>query len=180
MTEAISEMSASGASSRQEQVSGEQLTTTLHDRYQELLEGAPAGEPTWVTTGGPGGGAYGTVEGLTANQASMAIDGTTLAAHTEHLRWALQLVNDYFDGKEPTSDWSASWQVKEVDDAAWSQLQASLRATGERLLANIRARQRWNDEMAMTAAFASYGHTAYHLGALRQLWKRVEGRQEHE
>lgn len=160
-----------------EQVQGKELTEAFHDRYKELLEGVASGEPTWVTTGGPEGGVHGTLEGLSAEQASRELDGTSLAAHAEHLRWAIDLVNDYFAGTEPSADWSASWSVRTVDDAGWNQLRTNLRQAGEKLLANVRARQRWSDEMAMVGAFASYGHTAYHLGAMRQLRKRIEGRE---
>jgi len=156
-----------------EQVSGARLTKALHDRYQELLEGMPAGEPTWVTTGGPEGGINGTLAQLSAAQASRDVDGVTAAAHAEHVRWAMQMVNDFFDGCAPTSDWSASWTVREVDEAAWDKLRDDLRQVGAKLLENLRERHSWAEEMAMLGAFASYGHTAYHLGALRQLMKRV-------
>ena len=65
--------------------------------------------------------------------------------------------------------------MREVDAEQWDRLRAELREAGERLLENLRERQRWNDDMAMNGALASYGHTAYHLGALRQFMKRVSG-----
>lgn len=149
------------------------LTRIFLERFRELLEGMPVGQPTWVTSEGPEGGIYGTLDALTAEQASQDAGGITAAAHAEHLRWALQLVNDYFDGKEPTANWSASWSVTEVDDEEWDELRAKVRATGERLLANVSASQRWSDEMSLNGALASYGHTAYHLGALRLLQQRI-------
>lgn len=164
---------AAGSAQLNEQVSGRELTATLSSLFRELLEGRPRDEPVWMISGGHESGAYGTTEGLSAEQASRELNGTTLAAHVEHLRWALQLVNDYFDGQAPTADWSASWSVKEVDEAGWEDLKAGLRKEGEALLENLETRQRWNDEMAKTGALASLGHTAYHLGALRQLRKRL-------
>lgn|SRR5690606_21993064 len=155
-------------------VASESLTSLFMERYRELLEGMPEGEPTWVTNGGPEGGIYGTLESLSAEQASTEIDGTTAAAHAEHVRWALQLVNDYFAGTEPSGGWSESWLVSRVDPAGWNALRTRLRAAGEQLLANVRDSQQWGDEMSINGALASYGHTAYHLGALRQLQKRLE------
>jgi len=156
-----------------ETVPGPALTRTLEGLYRELLEGMPTGEPTWVTTGGPEGGLYSAVADLDAEQASRELDGTTVAAHAEHVRWALQLVNDYFEGVEPTSNWSESWKVSTVDEREWAELQAALRDAGARLLENLATRQRWNEGMSMQGALASYGHTAYHVGAVRQLRKRL-------
>lgn len=157
-----------------ELVPGAAITASLAGLYRELLEGMPAGEPTWITNGGPEGGLYGTVSGLTAEQASRELDGTTAAAHTEHVRWAMQLVNDHFDGVEPTSNWSESWKVKAVEERAWAQLRDDLREVGELLLTNLTTRQRWNEGMNMQGALASFGHTAYHVGAVRQLAKRLQ------
>lgn len=151
----------------------DKLTTTFIGKYRELLEGVPTGEPTWVTTGGPEGGVYGTLDDITAEEASRDLGGTSIAAHTEHLRWAIDLVNGYFAGKEPPSDWSESWRVKEVDEAAWSALKQAIRKAGDTLLAGVPVHHSWREEFAVSGALASYGHTAYHLGALRQLKKRV-------
>lgn len=151
----------------------DRITNHFHDRYRELLEGMPAGEPTWVTSGGPEGGIHGTLAALTAAQASQEIGGTTIASQTEHLRWAMQLVNDFFRGNVPPSDWSASWTVHGVDEAAWDALRASMRSTGEELLANIAEKHEWVEEMWINGALSSLAHTAYHLGAIRQLAKLV-------
>ncbi len=156
-----------------EMVSGDALTEMLADRFRELLEGAPEGKPVWTISGGKESALYGSIEGISAEQASREVNGTTLAAHVEHVRWALQLVNDYFDGVAARPAWSESWQVSGVDEAAWNELRSGLRATGDTLLANILSRQRWNDDMAMNGALASLAHTAYHLGAVRQLLKAV-------
>lgn len=174
MTRAAEEKIVRDENAAPRPVAEKDLTSVFIERYRELLEGMPEGDPTWVTSGGPEGGIYGTLGALSAEQASTEIDGTTAAAHAEHVRWALQLVNDYFDGKEPTSGWSESWLVSRVDEAAWDALRAKLRATGERLLTNVRDSQQWGDEMSINGALASYGHTAYHLGAMRQLHKRLE------
>lgn len=149
------------------------LTSTYESHYRELLEGVPTGQPSWVTSGGPEGGIYGTIEGLSAEQASRQVNGTTLAAHVEHLRWAMQLVNDYYDGQEAPPDWSESWKVTAVDNAGWRDLRDALRATGDSLLKHLAAPVEWDQEMGRMAMLASYGHTAYHLGAIRQLAKQV-------
>ncbi len=143
------------------------------ERLRELLEGEPKGKPTWVTTGGPEGGINGSIADLSAEQASRDIGGKTIAAHVEHQRWALRLANDYFSGVTPTSNWSASWTVTSVDEEAWDALRAALRSEGETLLSNVAARQDWTKTDTLDGAFATYGHLAYHLGAIRQLRKLV-------
>ncbi|MBX3142367.1 MAG: hypothetical protein KF813_01315 [Trueperaceae bacterium] len=143
------------------------------DRLRELLEGEPQGQPTWVTTGGPEGGINGSIAGLSAEQVSREIGGTTIAAHVEHERWALRLANDYFAGVAPTSDWSASWLVRSVDEPAWDALRQALRSEGETLLRNVETLQDWSKAEGFNGAFACYGHLAYHLGAIRQLRKLV-------
>ncbi len=74
------------------------LTGAFVERYRELLEGVPDGRPTWVTTGGREGGAYGTLADVTAAEASRDVYGISIAAHAYHLRWAIDLVNRYFAG----------------------------------------------------------------------------------
>lgn len=156
-----------------EMVPGEVLTQTIAGLYRELLHGMKAGEPTWITTGGPGSALTGSISDLSAEQASRDLDGTTIAAHVEHVRWALQLVNDYFDGQEPTADWSASWSVTTVSPGQWDRLREDLQRTGDRLLENLNTRQRWNEGMSMQGALASFAHLAYHLGAVMQMRKRA-------
>lgn len=150
-----------------------QLNRIFKERYRELLEGMPEGEPTWVTTGGPEGGLHGTLAAISAEQASRSIGGSSIASHTGHVRWAIAMVNDYFRGVEPTSDWSRSWLVERVDDASWRELRDDLKREGDMLLENIESSHSWEEEFAVNGALASLAHTAYHLGALRQLRKRV-------
>src|SRR5690606_31492261 len=59
----------------------ERLTKQFVDRYREILEGMPEGEPTWVTSGGREGGLYGTIADIDAAQASRDIASSSIAAH---------------------------------------------------------------------------------------------------
>ncbi len=150
------------------------LTTRFRERLDELLNGMPAGEPTWITTGGPAGGLNGSVADLSAEQASREVAGTTVAAHIEHVRWALRMVNDYFAGADgPPPNWSESWSVRSVDGPAWDALRAALKAEGDSLLRNVATAHDWTDDFAANGALTTFGHLAYHLGAVRQLRKLV-------
>src|SRR5690606_16173886 len=150
-----------------------QLTGLFVDRYRELIEGMPDDEPTWVTTGGRAGGLLGSVSDLSAEQASRDFAGTSIASHVEHVRWAIELANGFFEGSSEQPSWSESWQVKTVDEAAWNDLKARLESASAKLLGYAESRQNWHDAMSATGALASFGHTAYHLGAIRQLRKLV-------
>lgn len=149
------------------------LTRLFVDRYRELIEGVPDDEPTWVTTGGRAGGLLGSVSGLSAVQASRDFGGTSIASHVEHVRWAIELANGFFEGSTAQPAWSESWQVKTVSKAAWDDLTTRLEDAAARLLVHVEAKQDWADAMSVTGALASFGHTAYHLGAIRQLRKLV-------
>jgi hypothetical protein len=153
----------------------ERLTTQFVERYREILEGIPEGEPTWVTSGGREGGLYGTIADIDAEEASRDVAGSSIAAHTEHLRWAIDLANGYFQGVEPPMDWSASWAVKMVDDAAWRKLQSEVRRAGDELMGHVTTKHGWVVPDMVNGALASYAHAAYHLGAIRQMKKIVRG-----
>jgi len=154
------------------------LTGLFIERYRELIEGLPDDEPTWVTTGGREGGLLGSVRGLSAEQASHDFAGTSIASHVEHVRWAIELANGFFRGDNARPSWSESWSVKKVDKAAWERLMAGLQSAAGELLGHLDDQQRWDEALSVTGALSSYGHTAYHLGAIRQLRKLVLDRSE--
>ena len=151
----------------------EQLTGLFVERYRELIEGVPDDEPTWVTNGGREGGLLGSVEGINAEQASRDFAGTSIASHVEHVRWAIELANGFFRGDSARPSWSESWSVKKVDAARWEALKADLKSAALELLGHTHSRQKWQEPLSVTGALASFGHTAYHLGAIRQLRKLV-------
>src|SRR5690606_11655496 len=152
------------------------LSTVFIDSYRELLDGRPEGEPTWITTGGPEGGVHGTLADVTAEEASRDLVGATIAGHAYHLWWAMDMVNRFVAGEAPNGTWADSWSVAVVTPAEWDRLRQDLRQAGERLLTNAAAGTDWAEENQVRGALASYGHAAYHLGAIRQLKKAVKGR----
>lgn len=152
----------------------ERLTESFVELYRELLEGVPEGRPTWVTTGGREGGANGTLADVSAEEASRDVNGTTLAAHAFHMFWAIDSANKHFAGQAPGS-WDESWAVRTVTAGEWDELRAKPRRAGDQLLGNVTKMQDWQADGAALGALASFGHAAYHLGALRQLRKAVKG-----
>jgi hypothetical protein len=122
-------------------------------------------------------GLLASLEQLTAKQASARRKGgTSVAAHVDHLRYGLSLLNRWARGENPWSDadWTASWERVKVNDQQWKSLRQSLRAEAENWTKAIDERRHW-DEGSVTEVTASVVHLAYHLGALRQIQPAMAG-----
>ena len=99
----------------------------------------------------------------------------TMAAHAEHVRYYLSLANRALRGENPyaTADWKQSWAVQSVDEAAWQRLRDSLRDEYLRLREVTASPAGWSEhDAALTGVLATIAHTAYHLGAIRQMMRR--------
>jgi len=149
------------------------LTGLFIERYRELIEGVPDDEPTWVTTGGREGGLIGSVTGLSPEQASRDFAGTSIASHVEHVRWAIELANGFYRGDSSRPSWSESWSIKTVDKAGWEALRSGLESAATELMGHMHSKQSWEEVLSVSIVLSSFGHTAYHLGAIRQLRKLV-------
>lgn len=96
---------------------------------------------------------------------------TTVAAHVDHVLYGITLLNRAADGEAnpwADADWSASWKRTSVDEAGWRDLVKRLRAASERWKRGVAEWKDW-DETSAAGAVSSVAHTAYHLGAIRQI-----------
>lgn len=145
----------------------------------ELIEGASA-PPCFVLNDGDLG-LLRSLEALSAEAASeSAQGGATIAAHVDHLRYGLSLMNRWAGGeRDPWSgaDWGASWATQGVTETEWADLRASLGAEARSWLRALR-RPRDVDELDLTAMLSSLVHLAYHLGAIRQVARASRGPRE--
>jgi hypothetical protein len=135
---------------------------------REAFEGPP-GPWTYFTDTAPGSGLFGTVDGLSATQASR-VGGpghTTIAGHLQHLTSSIALATRGLLGESPARDRSRSWTVATVDAAEWGAVRARLRDEYQRLLVAVETHAAW-DEDAFGTAMGAIAHAAYHLGAVRQ------------
>lgn len=150
------------------------------EQLRELYEGVPSGSPSWIITGGPDTGILGSVDALSAQQASATPCGSlTVAAHTEHLRWSLEYALAFYRGEIPSPDWSESWSVNRVDEDGWRQLRGRLRSSYEAVVEAVSRQQEWSDYGLRAGTLAIVSHGAYHLGAIRALHKLLrEGSQQ--
>ena len=96
---------------------------------------------------------------------------TTIASHADHVLYGLTLLNRWADGEEnpwATADWEASWKRPTVTDQQWRTLLDGLRTQSRKWREGVEARGEW-DDVAAAGALSSAAHTAYHLGAIRQI-----------
>jgi hypothetical protein len=118
-------------------------------------------------------GLLGTIDTLSAEQASAAptAEQGTIASHSGHVLFLLQLFDAYEHGQAPTPDWEGSWATRAVDEAGWRALRDDLRAAYESVMADVESKDAW-PEPRLAAAMTLLAHCAYHVGEIRQrlLW----------
>ena len=112
------------------------------------------------------------LEGVSAERASRppAPGRATVAAHAEHVRFTLQVVNAWGRGENPEVDWADSWKVQTVNQDEWNTLREGIKREFEALREGIQNRTTWREQGLMTM-INNIGHTAYHASAIRQLLK---------
>ena len=121
------------------------------------------------------------LEKLSAEDASRSVnDGATIAAHAQHLRYGLSLMNRWAaEGGNPFADatWDAAWKLSGVDDAQWREIRDGLRTEALRWIETLRSPREVNG-MELSGMLGSVAHLAYHLGAIRQIDKSARGPKE--
>ncbi len=155
--------------------------TIVLDSARTLLTEAYAGPPnpqsTWFIDNEANSGLFGTIDGLTAAEASEPVgEGqgeVTIASQVEHLRWSLANANAvYWDHKPWNDNWTESWQVSNLDEAGWDRLRQSVRAEFERMRDGLPTQKELPGEY-LIGVMALVAHAAFHLGLVRQLVERV-------
>jgi len=121
------------------------------------------------------------LEKLSAADASMsANDGATIAAHAQHVRYGLSLMNRWVrEGGNPFADarWDEAWKISIVDAATWDEIRAGLRDETQQWLEMLQSPRECSG-IELTGMMSSVAHLAYHLGAIRQISKTVRGPKE--
>ncbi|HEX2207209.1 MAG TPA: hypothetical protein VHG93_05965 [Longimicrobium sp.] len=147
------------------------MTTLL----SELVDGAPKGMAFMLNPGDAG--LLRSLDRLSAEAASASSEGgATIAAHVDHVRYGLSLMNRWAGGENPfeDADWSASWRTASVTEAEWEQLRAALRDEAHRWLAAL-GTPREVRGIELSGMVGSIAHLAYHLGAIRQIDRSTRG-----
>lgn len=157
------------------------ISPVLVTLFSELVHGAPdaAGGAFILNTGDAG--LLRSLDKLSAAEASHAVHGgATIAAHAQHLRYGLSLMNRWArEGGNPFADatWDAAWKISSVDDAQWEEIRVGLRHEAEQWL-DVLKTPREVVPIELTGMVASVAHLAYHLGAMRQISRDARGPRE--
>jgi hypothetical protein len=137
----------------------------------EIFDGPPGGEAYLFNPGDPG--LLRQLEAIDARAASTRpMPGkTTIAAHVDHVHYGFTLMNRWAAGEAnpfADADFDASWQRTVVTDDQWRTLRDNLRRQAESWRKVVATRTAW-DDISAAGALSSAAHTAYHLGAIRQI-----------
>jgi hypothetical protein len=153
------------------QIAKEVFTTELYDLLSETFEEYKGIYLDKSTT------LFETLDTLTANDASHTAidDGTSIAGQVEHIRFYLRVLEGCFLKKETGKiDWKESWKVKEVTPGQWDDLKKNLKVTYQDVISTMKNHEIWEGEDDIGASLGILAHTAYHLGAIRQIMKVIK------
>jgi hypothetical protein len=155
-----------------------ELTSVLTGLFSELVGGTRGG--AFILNSGDVG-LLRSLDKLSAAEASQSVNGgATIAAHAQHVRYGLSLMNRWAtEGGNPFADarWDEAWKMSTVDGPAWDEIRAGLRHETDRWLAALGSPRSAND-MEVSGMIGSIAHLAYHLGAIRQIAKDARGPKE--
>jgi hypothetical protein len=156
------------------------VASALTNLFSELVDGVRVPGNAFVLNSGDIG-LLRSLGQLSARDASQSVNGgATIAAHAQHLRYGLSLMNRWVrEGDDPFSDakWDEAWKLSTVDDAAWNEIRAGLRHETNQWLAAL-ASPREMTVASVSAMVGSIAHLAYHVGAIRQIDKTARGPRE--
>ena len=138
---------------------------------RETFEGSPEGQGSAYLDRGVG--IFATLEKLSAADVSREISDTTVAAHTEHAKFYLDRICEFINGRTEPVNWEQSWLIETVNETEWNFLREGMRKSYEGVLRCFAEIETWNEEN-IGEAVAIIAHTAYHLGAIRQIMKPVK------
>jgi hypothetical protein len=144
------------------------LGNTLPTLFSELVDGAS--QSAYMLNKGDAG-LLRSLDKLSATAASAPTPhGSTIAAHVDHLRYGLSLMNRWSAGENAFdgADWTASWRRTRVSAVQWKQLRDELAAEAHRWLESLN-KPREIDQSELNSVVGSVAHLAYHVGAIRQI-----------
>lgn len=154
------------------------LTTVLPTLMTELVNGAPDPHIATYMLNRGDVGLLGSLDKLSASAASApSPGGASIAAHAEHLRYGISLLNRWAAGEATPwhgADWTKAWKTTTVTDAEWGALRNELGRESHQWIEALRT-PRELDEEQLAWITSSIAHLAYHLGAIRQIDRATRG-----
>ena len=152
-----------------------EFSQTLAILFSELANGAPK-DGAYILNAGDEG-LLRSLDKLSAQAASaLTPTGSSIAAHVDHLRYGLSLMNRWSAGENPfgTADWSTSWKKTTVSDEEWRTRREELRTETARWLDAL-GTPRDVQPIELNGIVGSIAHLGYHLGAIRQINQATRG-----
>jgi len=154
--------------------------SSLAQLFSELVDGAGTPAGGFILNTGDAG-LLKSLDRLAPEDASRSVNnGATIAAHAQHLRYGLSLMNRWAkEGGNPFADakWDEAWNVSTVDAAAWQEIRNGLRDEVHQWLDVLKSAKAVSG-LELTGMISSVAHLAYHLGAIRQINKDARGPRE--
>ena len=99
-----------------------------------------------------------------------------VVAHSNHMLYGIELANRALSGEEGVyegADWAVAWGLEKIDDQPWEELIDRIERESQLLIDLVNQRRDWGETL-FTGVNAIAAHTAYHLGAIRQMLLDVE------
>jgi hypothetical protein len=155
-----------------------EIIRSLTTLFSELVDGAkaPVGGNFVLNSGDAG--LLASLDTLSAADASRSIHGgATIAAHAQHVRYGLSLMNRWArEGGAPFADakWDEAWKTSTVNDEQWAEIRAGLRDEAHQWL-QVLGTPRDVRTAELSGMIGEIAHVAYHLGAMRQIATNARG-----
>lgn len=157
-----------------------EIAPSLSTLFAELADGPRTKGGAFVLNSGDVG-LLRSLDKLSAVAASRSTnDGATIAAHVEHVRYGLSLMNRWAtEGGNPFADakWDEAWKISTVSETEWDEIRGGLRDETRRWLDALNSPRDANT-IEINGMIGSIAHFAYHLGAIRQIDKSMRGPKE--
>ena len=153
----------------------DKLPAALATLLNELARGTPPTGGYMLNRGDVG--LLASLERINAEESSTIIGGSSIAAHVDHLMYYLALMNRWAAGeKNPwkDADWKTSWTRTSVTVESWAALRNAFEIEVRRWQATV-GQPCDVTEPELTSMIASIVHLGYHLGAIRQMDRRLRG-----
>jgi hypothetical protein len=156
------------------------ISASLARLFAELVDGTAGFDGGYIVNTGDVG-LVKSIDTLSAADASRSTnDGATIAAHVQHERYGLSLMNRWAaQGGNAFADakWDEAWKIREVDARQWDEIRHGFKDETRRWLDVLRT-PREVSETELNGMVASIAHFAYHMGAIRQIHQQARGPKE--
>lgn len=149
-------------------IAQEDYTNSFFQLLKETFEGPPPNTGSAYLD--KNAGLFQTLDKITAEEASIHIrpSAPTIAGHCEHVRFYVIALYEFMRGATEKIDWQQSWLVRSVTPAEWDALKEGIRNSYATVNDYLQSVEKFGDE-EIGDGMAILLHTAYHLGAIRQL-----------